>query len=113
MMHPEVDYNPLSVSADVPPVSGLTVHRTKEETEAAHDLLELSRSLPPLPCPAPVTAQSPEGAPPTPPTQTDDHHYTTLIYITTPPGITRLTLSFITTCQQLLFQDPKLVTTCL
>ena len=64
------------------------VHRTKEETEAAHDLLELSRSLPPLPCPAPVTAPSPEGAPPTPPTQSDDHHYTTLIYITTPPGNT-------------------------
>jgi len=57
-------------------------YRTKEETEAAHDLLELSRSLPPLPCPG--VAQTPDGAPPTPPTP-DDHQYTTLIYIS-PPG---------------------------
>jgi DNA-directed RNA polymerase subunit RPC12/RpoP len=57
-------------------------YRTKEETEAAHDLLELSRSLPPLPCPG--IAQTPDGAPPTPPTP-DDHQYTTLIYIS-PPG---------------------------
>ena len=31
--------------------SGSFQLRTKEETEAAHDLLSLSRSLPPLPCP--------------------------------------------------------------
>ena len=68
------------------PNSAQFPHRTKEETEAAHDLLELSRALPPLPCPASYNiAQSPDGAPPTPPTP-EEHHYTTLIYITTPPG---------------------------
>ena len=50
-------------------------------------MLELSRSLPPLPCPASYNiAQSPDGAPPTPPTP-DEHQYTTLLYITTPPSI--------------------------
>ena len=50
--------------------------------------MELSRSLPPLPCPASYNiAHSPDGAPPTPPTP-DEHQYTTLIYITTPPGPT-------------------------
>lgn len=57
--------------------------RTKEETEAAHDLLSLSRSLPPLPCPG-ALALRPEGAH-TPPDQEEQHHYTTLIYIS-PPG---------------------------
>ncbi|XP_060848151.1 transcriptional repressor scratch 2 [Rhopalosiphum padi] len=33
--------------------------RSKEETEAAHDLLELSRSLPPLPPPSTVTIAAP------------------------------------------------------
>ncbi|VVC27777.1 Zinc finger C2H2-type,Zinc finger, RING/FYVE/PHD-type [Cinara cedri] len=33
--------------------------RSKEETEAAHDLLELSRSLPPLPPPSTVTLAAP------------------------------------------------------
>ena len=61
-----------------------TQYRTKEETEAAHDLLELSRSLPPLPCPGPVSAvgTSPDCAPPTPPSPETEQHYTTLIYIT-------------------------------
>ncbi|XP_050422886.1 protein snail homolog Sna [Adelges cooleyi] len=50
--------------------------RSKEETEAAHDLLELSRSLPPLPPPSTVTLAAPtppetpagvvDGAPPSP-----------------------------------------------
>ncbi|XP_050541456.1 protein snail homolog Sna-like isoform X2 [Daktulosphaira vitifoliae] len=40
----------------------LLKERSKEETEAAHDLLELSRSLPPLPPPSTVTI-----AVPTPP----------------------------------------------
>jgi len=47
-------------------------NRSKEETEAAHDLLQLSRSLPPLPSPTP----------PTPPPHYLDQGYTTLIYIT-------------------------------
>lgn len=47
-------------------------NRSKEETEAAHDLLQLSRSLPPLP--SPTT--------PTPPPPYLDQGYTTLIYIT-------------------------------
>uniref|UniRef100_A0A0K2SVI4 C2H2-type domain-containing protein n=1 Tax=Lepeophtheirus salmonis TaxID=72036 RepID=A0A0K2SVI4_LEPSM len=55
--------------------------RTKEETDAAHDLLELSRSLPPLPGPQQI--HQPVN-PPTPPTP-DEHHYTTLIYITGSP----------------------------
>ena len=58
--------------------------RTKEETDAAHDLLELSRSLPPLPPPAQVTLHP--AHPPTPPTPEDHQNgqQYTLIYITTP-----------------------------
>ena len=59
--------------------------RTKEETDAAHDLLELSRSLPPLPPPAQVTLHP--AHPPTPPTpeeQPNGGQQYTLIYITTP-----------------------------
>ncbi|KAK7865504.1 hypothetical protein R5R35_003207 [Gryllus longicercus] len=44
--------------------------RSAEETEAAHDLLELSRSLPPLPAPgvaAPAPAPQPSPSPPPPP----------------------------------------------
>ena len=87
--------------SDVPPPQNVV--RTKEETEAAQDLLELSRSLPPLPCPAPrhVPAGggvSQPGAPPTPPTPDTEHHYTTLIYITAPPGIILIRPSTYDTC---------------
>ena len=67
--------------------------RTKEETDAAHDLLELSRSLPPLHGPQ---QQVHYHHPPTPPTPEDfgqqqqlqqpsKQKFTTLIYIS-PPG---------------------------
>ena len=68
---------------DIKPVNAPRI-RTKEETDAAHDLLELSRSLPPLPPPAQVTLHP--AHPPTPPTP-EDHangQQYTLIYITTP-----------------------------
>ncbi|KAJ8866195.1 hypothetical protein PR048_033719 [Dryococelus australis] len=41
--------------------------RSPEETEAAHDLLELSRSLPPLPAPGVVSVQPPVCYHPPPP----------------------------------------------
>ena len=69
-----------------PPTSVVTSRvRTKEETDAAHDLLELSRSLPPLPPPAQVTLH-PTSYPPTPPTPEEHQNgqQYTLIYITTP-----------------------------
>ncbi|XP_067002192.2 transcriptional repressor scratch 2-like [Anabrus simplex] len=50
--------------------------RSVEETEAAHDLLELSRSLPPLPAPGVVIAQETYRP------QTPVHH---VIYSTEPP----------------------------
>ena len=64
--------------------------RTKEETDAAHDLLELSRSLPPLPPPTTVSIHP--AHPPTPPTpespegnsSNSNNQQYTLIYITTP-----------------------------
>ena len=57
---------------------------TKEEEDAAHDLLELSRSLPPLA--GPVCSLRPSH-PPTPPSPPEDQQqqqqqYTTLIYVT-------------------------------
>ena len=70
---------------DIKPVPTQTHRvRTKEETDAAHDLLELSRSLPPLPPPAQVTLHP--AHPPTPPTPEEHQNgqQYTLIYITTP-----------------------------
>ena len=60
--------------------------RTKEETDAAHDLLQLSRSLPPIPATQQQPAIVHPDHPPTPPTPEDQQHqhYTTLIYISTP-----------------------------
>ena len=55
----------LSAAAVHPPPLVSRVH-SKEETEAAHDLLSLSQSLPPQPPP-----QQPEQ-PPTPPTLPED-----------------------------------------
>eukprot|EP00095_Tigriopus_kingsejongensis_P000529 snap_masked-scaffold356_size197960-processed-gene-0.3 protein:Tk00529 transcript:snap_masked-scaffold356_size197960-processed-gene-0.3-mRNA-1 annotation:"protein snail-like" len=78
---------------DLPPP--LARVRTKEETDAAHDLLELSRSLPPFAGQQQVTITP--AYPPTPPTPEagsgggTDPHYTTLIYITQPPPTTPLT----------------------
>ena len=84
-----LDIKPVpSHSSSGPPPSVVASRiRTKEETDAAHDLLELSRSLPPLPPPAQVTLHpATTSYPPTPPTP-DDHQngqQYTLIYITTP-----------------------------
>jgi hypothetical protein len=54
------------MSAKIDSLNRLQVH-TKEETEAAHDLLELSRSLPPIKGNAALQA-----APPTPPSPPED-----------------------------------------
>ena len=53
-----------AAAAPLPPPANRV--RTKEETDAAHDLLELSRSLPPLP--GPQTTSLHPAHPPTPPT---------------------------------------------
>eukprot|EP00094_Tigriopus_californicus_P008782 TCALIF_08464-PA protein Name:"Similar to Scrt1 Transcriptional repressor scratch 1 (Mus musculus)" AED:0.08 eAED:0.08 QI:0/0/0/0.5/1/1/2/0/325 len=76
--------------------------RTKEETDAAHDLLELSRSLPRRGTQPPVTINS--TYPPTPPTPDapppmglgngcvgSDNKFTTLIYITPQPQCSPIT----------------------
>ncbi len=82
-----------------PPPTAVRI-RTKEETDAAHDLLELSRSLPPLQPPPPPAAVSTTHLephqPPTPPSPPEEsapqqlqHFTTTLVYINeyplTPP----------------------------
>lgn len=85
---------------DLPPP--LARIRTKEETDAAHDLLELSRSLPRLGTQPAVTINSPY--PPTPPTPDapppmsvgnggfgSDNKFTTLIYITPQPQCSPIT----------------------
>ena len=59
----------LSAAAVPPPPLVSRVH-SKEETEAAHDLLSLSQSLPPQPH-QPQQPQQPEQ-PPTPPTLPED-----------------------------------------
>ena len=72
---------------DIKPINVPQRIRTKEETDAAHDLLSLSQSLPPLPTPSQITIHPAHPQhPPTPPTP-EDHangQQYTLIYITTP-----------------------------
>ncbi|XP_059612711.1 transcriptional repressor scratch 2-like [Phlebotomus argentipes] len=55
-----VVYTPPMRVAATPEVSSLFKDRSIEETEAAHDLLSLSQSLPPLPAPCVVTILHPD-----------------------------------------------------
>ncbi|GAB0099843.1 zinc finger and SCAN domain-containing protein 21 [Sergentomyia squamirostris] len=58
---PVIVYSPPVRCEPAPEVSSLFKDRSIEETEAAHDLLSLSQSLPPLPAPCVVTILHPDG----------------------------------------------------
>uniref|UniRef100_A0A1B0GI01 C2H2-type domain-containing protein n=1 Tax=Lutzomyia longipalpis TaxID=7200 RepID=A0A1B0GI01_LUTLO len=60
MSEPVIVYSPPVRVEAAPEVSSLFKDRSIEETEAAHDLLSLSQSLPPLPAPCVVTILHPD-----------------------------------------------------
>uniref|UniRef100_A0A1B0CZS2 Escargot/snail protein homolog n=1 Tax=Phlebotomus papatasi TaxID=29031 RepID=A0A1B0CZS2_PHLPP len=60
LAEPVIVYTPPVRVEQVPEISPLFKDRSIEETEAAHDLLSLSQSLPPLPAPCVVTILHPD-----------------------------------------------------